>query len=299
MQLQDRRKRLNRLQRKLDVENDALVEGDLPDLPGSQDVKPAEDNDAGGDDLGGDDLGGDDLGGDDLGGDDLGGDDLGGDDLGGDDLDKMSEEDGPDDEATDGDGGGDDLDEMSEEDGPDNGDDLGGDNMGGDDTGGDNMGGDGTGGDDNMGGDDTGGDDLSALSPEEPVVSVEPSGGDLGPLPTPERPSSPQRGLPERAVNRMIALLRRAANHRRNAEQELLKVGSVLAKNGFVGHDTPPMTQPTPVMQANYNKLRAQGWPVVPRHRNYRRLREERRAFLRKRNHGTPKRIGGTPFFTT
>ena len=27
MQLQDRRKRLNRLQRKLDVENDALVEG--------------------------------------------------------------------------------------------------------------------------------------------------------------------------------------------------------------------------------------------------------------------------------
>merc|ERR1712126_268993 len=80
MQLQDRRKRLNRLQRKLDVENDALVEGDLPDLPGSQDVKPAEDNDTGADDLGGDDLGGDDLGGDDLGGDVLGGDDLGGDD---------------------------------------------------------------------------------------------------------------------------------------------------------------------------------------------------------------------------
>ena len=37
----------------------------------------------------------------------------------------------------------------------------------------------------------------------------------------------------------MIGLLRTAANHRRAAEQELLKVGSVLAKNGFVGHHRP------------------------------------------------------------
>ena len=42
-------------------------------------------------------------------------------------------------------------------------------------------------------------------------------------------------GLPARAVRNMIKYLRRAANHRRNSEQELLKVGSILAKNGFVG----------------------------------------------------------------
>merc|ERR1719295_1884597 len=150
-----------------------------------------------------DDIVDDDIVDDDLGEDDLGEDDLGGDDLGG--------------------------------------DDLGGDNLGGDNTGGDDLGGD------NLGGDGTGGDDLGPLGPDDPVEGDDGVGGegnaDIQPEPigpasieeeTPPMSDRP-RGLPARAVKNMIKYLRRAANHRRNSEQELLKVGSILAKNGFVG----------------------------------------------------------------
>merc|ERR1719295_168045 len=155
-----------------------------------------------------DDIVDDDLGEDDLGEDELGGDDLGGDDLGG--------------------------------------DDLGGDNLGGDDTGGDDLGGD------NLGEDGTGGDDLGPLGPDDPVEGDDGVGGEgnadiqpepIGPATIEEEtpPMSDQpRGLPARAVKNMIKYLRRAANHRRNSEQELLKVGSILAENGFVGHHSPP-----------------------------------------------------------
>merc|ERR1719295_2168191 len=157
-----------------------------------------------------DDIVDDDLGEDDLGEDELGGDDLGGDDLGG--------------------------------------DDLGGDNLGGDDTGGDDLGGD------NLGEDGTGGDDLGPLGPDDPVEGDDGVGGGgegnahiqpepIGPASIEEETppmSDRPRGLPARAVKNMIKYLRRAANHRRNSEQELLKVGSILAKNGFVGHHSPP-----------------------------------------------------------
>merc|ERR1719378_623410 len=77
------------------------------------------------------------------------------------------------------------------------------------------MGGD----DDGEGGDNLGGDDGVE---QEPPVMVDP-------------PFAPRKGLPYRAVIRIIGLLRKAANKRRASEQELLKVGAILAKNGFVG----------------------------------------------------------------
>jgi len=260
-----------------------------------EDDAPAE---KGVDDLGGDDLGGDDLGGDDMVEDDVAEDDMveddvveddvveddvveddmdeddvGGDNLGGDDLGEDGNDDGTDgDEPAMGGEGGDDLVDDDPVDDDLGGDDLGGDNLGGDNTGGDDLGGD------NLGEDGTGGDDLGPLGPDEPVepVQPEPSGPATLERETPPMSNQP-RGLPARAVFRMIGLLRRAANHRRNAEQELLKVGTVLAKNGFAGrHSRPEMIlkgfrRPRPFPAMMHNLL-----PHIRRPRVYRRRAQRR-----------------------
>jgi len=275
---------------------------------GMEDDAPAE---KGVDDLGGDDLGGDDMVEDDVAEDDIveddvveddvveddvveddvveddmDEDDVGGDNLGGDDLGEDGNDDGTDgDEPAMGGEGGDDLVDDDPVDDDLGGDDLGGDNLGGDNTGGDDLGGD------NLGGDGTGGDDLGPLGPDDPVEGGDGvTGGEGNNYVKPDEPSGPEtlvpptsnqpRGLPARAVFRMIGLLRRAANHRRNAEQELLKVGTVLAKNGFAGrHSRPEMIlkgfrrpRPIPAMMPHVRPVRDRRYPT----RIYRRRAQRR-----------------------
>merc|ERR1711962_651729 len=46
-------------------------------------------------------------------------------------------------------------------------------------------------------------------------------------------------GLPREDVQEMLRLLKKAANHRKIAEEQLLLVGNIFASNGFVGKNRP------------------------------------------------------------
>merc|ERR1711915_978786 len=46
-------------------------------------------------------------------------------------------------------------------------------------------------------------------------------------------------GLPRDDVQEMLRLLKKAANHRKIAEEQLLLVGNIFARNGFVGKNRP------------------------------------------------------------
>merc|ERR1711990_540060 len=131
------------------------------------------------------------------------------------------------------------MEELLQKLNPNNG---GSDNGGSDNGGSDNFGSD-------FGGSDNGGSDNSGLSSRLKRILNDKSGNEEGGKQVtsvvseaeqqPAAKSPSPTGMPRKDVVKMLKHLQTAPNHRKKAEEDLLRVGDLFAKNGFLSENHP------------------------------------------------------------